>query len=268
MSKASPWEIAIWIVNQFAVWFALFLAWRKRLVGEYRNYCLYLLCSALASAVLFYFGKIAENRERYAEIYFGWGYLEPVFFLLAISEVLRLTLGRFPAIEVASRRILRSVWVALALFGAIWYIYLNNYSQLPFPILRTSLSYQQAANTGFALFLIAFLAFVAFMPVPMSSTRLRHCFLLGGTFLILAVSRLIVLLYANFNSARTLASFLGMGGSALLLVIWALRMKPEEPDAPLATPRGVLNREEADVLLTRMEELNETVARSGPRILR
>lgn len=268
MSKASPWEIAFWIANQLAIWFALFMAWRKCLLREYRNYCLYLLCSALASAILFYFGMISENRERYAEIYFAWGYLEPVFFLLAISEVLRLSFGRFPAIEVASRRILRSVWVALALFGAIWYFYLNNYSQLPFPVLRASLSYQQAANTAFALFLIAFLAFVAFMPVPMSSTRLRHCFLLGGTFLILAVSRLVVLLNPNFKAARTLGSFLGMGGSALLLVIWALRMKPEEPDAPLATPRGVLDRDEADLLLTRMEALNETVARSGPRILR
>jgi hypothetical protein len=59
-----------------------------------------------------------------------------------------------------------------------------------------------------------------------------------------------------------------MLGSVILLILWALRMEKDQPDAPLATAKGVLDRDEAEAYLARMQDLNETVARSGPRILR
>lgn len=268
MPKASSIETAVWVVNQLAALFAIAMAYRKRLLNEYRYFCLYLGCGSLASAILFYFWKIAPNGNRYAEVFIVWGYLGPVFYLLAISEVLKLTLGRFPAVELASKRILRIVWICLAVFGFAWYFYLISQSKVPFPELRAGLSYQQASTTGFALFVLAFLAFVAFMPVPMSPVKLRHCFLLGGTFLMMGVSRLLVILNTDFRTAREIGSYVGMLGSVILLILWALRMERDLPDAPLATPKGVLDREEAEVYLSRLEVLNKAVARSGPRILR
>lgn len=244
------------------------MAYRKGLLKEYKYFCLYLGCGAIASAILLYFWKIRPSGDRYAEVFIGWGYVGPIFYLLAISEVLKLTLGRFPAIELASKRILRFVWLFLAIFGFAWYFYLVSASSVPSALLRAGLSYQQASTTGFALFVIVFLGFVAFMPVPMSAVKLRHCFLLGGTFLMMGISRLLVLLNTDYRTAREIGSYVGMLGSVILLILWALRMEPDMPDAPLATPKGVLDRQEAEAYLARMEDLNETVARSGPRILR
>jgi hypothetical protein len=268
MPKASPFETAVWLVNQVAVLFAILMAFRKGLIGEYRYFCLYLGCGALASAVLFYHWNFSRNMNRYSEVYVAWGYAGPVFYLLAISEVLRLTLHRFPAIEMASKRLLRFVWIALALFGLGWYLYLVSASRVPSAFLRAALSYEQASTTSFALFIIVFLAFVAFMPVPMSPVKLRHCFLLGGAFLTMGVSRLLVLLNTDFLRSREIASYIGMLGSAILLSLWGLRMQRDRPDAPLATPKGILDREEAEEYLARLEDLNETVAKSGPRLLR
>jgi hypothetical protein len=268
MPKASSLETAVWIVNQLAQIFAIVMAYRKGLIREYKYFCLYLGCGSIASAILLYYWKLAPDGNRYAEVFFGWGYVGPIFYLLAINEVLKLTLGRFPAVELASRRILGIVWSLLAAFGVGWYFYLVSASQLPFPELRAGLSYQQASTTGFALFLLAFLAFVAFMPVPMTPVKLRHCFLLGGTFLMMGVSRLLVLANTDFRSAREIGSYIGMLGSAILLIVWSLRMGKESFDAPLATHKGELNRDEAEVYIARMEDLNATVARAGPRFLR
>jgi hypothetical protein len=268
MLKASALETGVWLVNQIAVLFAILMAFRKGLIGEYRYFCLYLGCGAVASAVLFYHWNFSRNMNRYSEVYVTWGYLAPVFYTLAISEVLRLTLHRFPAIETASKRLLRIVWIALAVFGLGWYLYLVSASKVPSVFLRAGLSYQQASTTCFALFIIVFLAFVALMPVPMSPVKLRHCFLLGGIFFTMGFSRLLVLLNVDFLKAREIGSYLGMLGSVFLLILWAIRMERDRPDAPLATPKGVLDRKAADEYLARLEDLNETVAKSGPRILR
>jgi hypothetical protein len=268
MPKASSLETAVWVVNQLAAIFAIIMAYRKDLIREYRYFCLYLGCGSLASAILFYHWNFSRDGNRYAEVFIGWGYVGPIFYLLAINEVLQLTLGRFPAVEIASRRILGIVWSLLAIFGVGWYFYLVSTSKLPFPALTAGLSYQQASTTGFALFILAFLAFVAFMPVPMTSVKLRHCFLLGGTFLMMGVSRLLVLVNTDFRIAREVGSYVGMLGSVILLVLWALKIDKDTPHAPLATPKGELDREEAEVYIARMEDLNKTVSRSGPRFLR
>jgi hypothetical protein len=260
-------ETAVWMVNQGVVFGAVVAAWKKGLYRDYRYFCLYLLLSSIASCVLFYFRNVEPHPGRYSDVFIAWGYLSPLFLFFAISELLRLTLGRFPAIETASRRVLSIFWCGLAVLGVAWYFYLVELSAMPFPLLKAGLGYQQSAATAFGLFVLLFLGFVAFMPVPMSKLKLTHSFLLGGLFLTLALSRLIYLL-VGMAWARTAASYVGMAGSIVLIACWGWKMRVEGDSSELAVASGDLNREQALVYIERLEQLNATLAQSGPRFLR
>ncbi len=260
-------EEYLWGLNMVLnVWVGL-RGFQTGLARPFRWFHVFLLVSTFVSLLLFYFHSIQENRNLYGEIFLFWSYCAPIFYFLFVEELNKSVLKPFPAIEAASRSIQRMLWLGLALLAIGWYFYLTAGSSVPFPRLRAALSYQQAASTGYCLYLLCFLGFITFMPVPMTRMRLLHSFLLGAFFASLSASRLIVL-FNDFSWARLAASYVGIVGANAVLVAWLLWMREEADETDLITARGAVAPELAEAYLERLALLNDTLARSGPRLLR
>jgi hypothetical protein len=266
MNQLRP-EDWLWLINQLLVLVVAAGAVRRRIFQEHLWFCLYLIISSFVSATLFYYHGINRDLNIYAKIHRSWGYCAPVFFFLILSQLIQTALSRFPAIATAYRRLLQGVWLSLAIFGVVWYYYLSSVSRIPFPALNAALSYQQAAASAFALFTLFFLGFIAMMPVPMTPMRLYHAFLLGAFFIALSAFRLLSL-RNDYSWAREIGSFVGMGGNSLALAIWVWKVRPGPSDSGLSTPRGPISESDAELLFARLESLNQTLVRSGPRFIR
>ncbi len=257
----------VWLGNQLVVIAALLVGLRRRLGHEFRYFLAYLAVSGFVSLLLLYFHTFARNLNVYAQIYKIWGYCVPIFFFLMVSEVLRAALSGFPAVYSASRRLLQMVWLGLAVFGVGWYLYLDRIALVPYPSLKAAIAYQQSSITAFALFILFFLGFVALMPVPLSRLRLRHTLLLGALFIAMACSRLLVLLN-DFAWARSLASVVGMLGSASVLVAWAFWVREDQDDSTFHGVSGALTPQQIEQSFQRLQDLDTIIARSGPRFIR
>ncbi len=237
--------------------------YRGQLGPSYRCFALYLLVSTLISIVLSISTFFANSRYFYGVVFICWSYAASFFEFLLIRELSSQALEKFPAIRAASRNTLNVFWAVLILVGAAWYVYLSGLPTGRSPILQAALRYQESIALGFTLFVLLFLAFVAWMPVPLTRNILNHCFLMGGFFLAITSSRFVVEL-GTFATQRKLADYIGLGGVLLVLSIWNFKIHPSN-DTDLNTPKGPVNAEEAAVMLARLEQLNSTLSRSGPK---
>lgn len=229
----------------------------------FRNYMLVsLLCSLLQMFILYVVG----HPTIYAWVYVGWAYLATVFQFFVIRELTAVALQPFPAIQVASRRTLLVFWVVLILVGFAWYYYLSLQAVESSPILRAAIRYQASASIGFALFIFLFLSFLAWMPVPLSRNHLNHCFLVGALFLLSALAKFLTE-FGSYNQTRVFAGQIGLIGAFVIYSLWAIRIRPG-PDDTLNTPRGRINREEAEVMLARLDQLNRALEKSEPGAVR
>jgi hypothetical protein len=254
-----------WMFNQAALWGTLICAVRFKVWRQYQYFLLYLLASAIVSALLLYF-RVNKDAQNYGHYFVLWGYIAPVFIMLAISELIRSTLSHYSAIAAAYKILLRFLFAGLIIFGLSWYAYLSSNSSIPFPLLSAALSFQQTATMSFALFLLIFLSFLAIMNVPMQTSRLVHAFVLSSIFFAMATGRLMYLLSENAG-ARVWGSNVSTLGSAIALLVWMAKVRADANVESLATVRGSLNPEEVEAHLLRMGELNRSLARSFPKFL-
>ncbi|MCX6611457.1 MAG: hypothetical protein NTW74_11475 [Acidobacteria bacterium] len=130
-------------------------------------------------------------------------------------------------------------------------------------VLRAAIRYQESVSLGFTLFVLLFLAFVAWMPVPLTRRVLLHCFLAGAYFLSTTLSRFVVEL-GQYSAQRALSNYIGVGGACIVFGLWILKVQPGD-DQTLNTPKGPVDPAQAAVMIARLEELNRTLARSGPK---
>ncbi len=258
----------LWLLNtllQFGVVFHIYRS--SSLRKQFPRFALYLLLSLIVTGLQIAIRNFfPERKNLYPEIYMAWAYSASIFEFLAIQELCKRALERFPAIRTASIRVLLAFWAVLILVGTGWYVYLASTPSEKMPVLYAAIRYRDAASLGFTLFILLFLAFVAWMPVPLSRNILRHSFLFAGFFLSLALSHFVAQLGGK-EIQVTLANYISLGGTALVFVLWIGFVRSSD-DSTLNTPKGSLNREEAEILLARLHELNETLSRSGPKVLR
>ncbi len=245
------------------------LIWRISATGlgaQFALFRVFLIGSVTASVSVAVAVFGFKSLNAYGSLFVGWGYLSTAFQFCVLFELTSLALKPFPAIQVASRRTLQAFWGILIIVGAGWYYYLSLNPADKFPLLRAALRYQDSVSIGFAIFVFIFLAFLAWMPVPLSRNQLTHSFLMGAFFLCLALSRFLPE-FGKFSTQAELGSYIGLGGTLLVSLAWLSRIQPG-PDDTLNTPKGPVNRAEAERMLQRLAELNASLARSSPRILR
>jgi hypothetical protein len=162
--------------------------------------------------------------------------------------------------------VLSFLWFILAVSILSWFAYLSSSPAKKFPKLIAAIRYHESVDVGFCLFILLFLGFIAWMPVPLSHNLLTHAFLLTGHFVLVALAYFLAQL-EQFEVDFKLSNYLSLGGTSILYVLWALRLNASDSLA-LNTTRGQLKFEEAESMLARLAELNDTLSRSGPRILR
>ncbi len=257
----------LWFLNTALQTGLILKMFRTGLRFSFPHFFLYLAVSLLITllqfSLLFFFPK---ERDLYAWIFVIWTYLSSFFEFLLIRELNTSALARFPAIRSASARTLNVFWGILIAVGATWYIYLSSSPIVKYPILITAYRYHDAVALGFTLFIFLFLAFVAWMPVPLSRNVLTHTFLLAAFFLTISLSRFIVQI-GLISTQLNLANYINLCGTSLVFLFWMIKIRPGHDDT-LNTPKGQLNQEEAKQMLARLDELNRTLARSGPKVLR
>lgn len=260
MSTALDIRILWWLTILFEIWIAARI-FRGNLGPSYRFFGIYLIVSAVLSLFLNYLSFVLKSRYYYGLTFIIWSYASSIFEFLAIRELSSSALDRFPAIRAASAKTLGGFAGVLVVLGAGWYFYLSSLpTGRPTAIVQAAMRYQESAALGFTLFVFLFLAFVAWMPVPLSKNTLNHAFLMGAFFLVITLSRFSIELGA-FATQKRLADYIGLGGSVLVFAIWTVRIRARR-DSTLNTPKGPLNPDEAAVMLARLEELNVSLARS------
>jgi len=258
----------LWLLNTILQLSVVLHIYRSPLLRtQFPRFAFYLLVSTCIT--LFQMSVrnfFPDQKNLYPMVFIAWAYCASAFEFLAIQELCGRALERFPAIRTASVRVLAAFWAILILVGTGWYVYLASTPNEQMPLLYAAIRYRDAASLGFTLFILLFLAFVAWMPVPLTRNILRHAFLFAAFFLALALSHFIAQLGGKEIQAR-LANYISLSGTALVFALWIWYVRPRE-DSSLNTPKGSLNKEEAELLIARLQELNETLSRSGPKVLR
>jgi hypothetical protein len=239
---------------------------RHQSVIPFRFFGLYVALSVAFSLALNAFSAKTSNKSTYAYIFLVWTYSATIFEFFLIREVSSEALRRFPAIRIASRRTLNLFWAILIVVGDAWYLYLKSLPAQKFPLLYAALRYQESVALGFTLYILLFLAFVAWMPVPLPRNTLNHSLLTGALFLVVTLSRFAAEL-GDYQAQKHIVDLIGQGGTLLVFALWLLKIKIS-PDDTLNTPKGEVSTEDAKVMLARLEELNSTLSRSGPKALR
>lgn len=249
----------------FGILAELAVVWKIAHTGlgsQFRFFRLYLAASAAASLLTMFFVSVLKSPDWHGYIYVRWVYLSTVFEFFVIQELCTLALKPFPAIQAASKRTLQASWVILIAVFAAWFWYLSLQPVARFPILRAAIRYQDATSVCFALFIFFFLAFLSWMPVPLSRNHLNHSFLVGALYLCLALARFLTE-FGTFGQQVQLGNYIAIGAALLVCLVWFVGIKPGNDDS-LNTPRGPVNRAEAEKMLSRLSELNATLARSHP----
>lgn len=254
-----------WLGIALQSWIA-YRIFRQQSLRCFKFFGLYVAISVVISFALNASTSIFSSRSTYAKIFLYWSYASTLFEFLLIREVSNESLRRFPAIRIASSRTLNVFWAVLIAVGGSWYLYLKSLPTQKFPILYASLRYQESVALGFTLFILLFLAFVAWMPVPLPRNILNHSLLTGAFFLVVTLSRFSAEL-GDYKAQKQIVDIIAMGGTLLVFAIWLLKIK-DSPDDSLNTPKGKVSTEQALVMLARLEELNSTLSRSGPKALR
>ena len=258
---SNPFNI-LWV---FSILAELAVVWKighSALGAQFRFFRLFVSTSVAVSLITMFVVFFLKSVNWHGYIFVRWSYLSTVFEFLVIRELCTLALKPFPAIQAASRRVLQSAWVILIAVFAAWYWYLSLQPTARFPILRAAIRYQDATSVCFALFIFLFLAFLAWMPVPLSRNHLNHSFLVGGLYLCIAIARFVTE-FGTFGQQVEIANYLSMGASLVVSILWLITITPGQDDT-LNTPRGPVDRAEAEKMLSRLSELNATLARTGP----
>jgi hypothetical protein len=86
---------------------------------------------------------------------------------------------------------------------------------------------------------------------------------MGAFFLSITLSRFAIKL-GDFLEQKQLANYIGIGGTLVVFILWLVKIRSSD-DHTLNTPKGPLDPTEAAVLISRLEELNRTLARSGTK---
>lgn len=257
---------SLWLLSvALQVWIALRI-YRGDFGSSLRYFALYLSVASVVSVCLAVTRLFPEQKNLYGYGFIYWCYIATAFEFLMIRELSSEALERFPAIKAASRRTLNFFWALLIVVGGVWYLYLSSTPATKYPVLRAAIRYQESVSLGFTFFILLFLAFVAWMPVPLTRRVLSHCFLMGALFLLTTLSRFILEL-GQFAAQKTLADYIGLGGACLVFGLWILKVKPND-DQTLNTPKGPVDPAQAAVMIARLEELNRTLARSGTKGIR
>ncbi len=256
----------LWLLSiAMQIWIAIRI-YRGDFGSSFRFFALCLSLSSLVSLALAALPIFTAQKNLYGRVFVYWSYIASIFEFLLIRELSSEALERFPAIRAASRRTLNIFWAVLIIVGGAWYLYLSSIPANKYPILRAPIRYKESVFLGFTLFVLLFLAFVAWMPVPLTRRVLIHCFLMGALFLLTTLSRFVLEL-GPFAAQKTLADYVGIGGAVLVFGTWILKVQPSD-DQTLNTPRGPVDPSQAAVMIARLEELNRTLARSGPKGIR
>jgi hypothetical protein len=254
MTQSLEISILWWLSILLQGWIAIRI-FRGSLFPALKFFAIYVSLSASFSIFLALFANFSTNKNLYGYCFISWTYASSIFEFLVILELSSKALEPFPAIKAASRKILTAFWVVLILVGGAWFVYLNSLpTQKKTSLLLPALRYQESVALGFTLFILLFL--------------LNHCFLMGAFFLLITLSRFAIKL-GDFLVQKEFANYIGLGGTLIVFILWLARIRASD-DHTLNTPKGPLDPAEAAVLISRLEELNRTLARSGtsPRGIR
>ncbi|MBM3760788.1 MAG: hypothetical protein FJW36_11135 [Acidobacteria bacterium] len=266
MSQPLDIQILWWLSTTIQLWIA-WKIYRSDLIHSFRFFAVYMALSSASNIVISLVENLFTDPNYVGFCFLFWTYTSSLFEFLLIRELSTIALIRFPAIKAASGRTLTVFWGILIAFGGTWFYYLNSTpSQNTLAFLMPAIRYQEAVSLGFTLFILLFLAFVAWMPVPLSTNILKHAFLMGGYFLALTLSRFSVEL-GKFATQQRIADYVGLIGVIVVLAAWLARIKFVDSSS-LATPHGPLDAAEAKLLLSRLEELNQSLSSSRSKVIR
>lgn len=259
-------RILWWLTIALQVWIA-YRIFRGYLGQSFRAFGWYAALSSLVSISLSLITFIPKSKYYYGLFFIIWTYAVSIVEFFLIRELVTDALRPYRAIRDAYTRTLAGFAIVLAALGSFWYLYLSSFpTGKGSAIIQAALRFQQSVALGFTLFVFLFLAFLAWMPVPLTRNLMRHCFLMGALFLAITVSRFSVEL-GTFAIQKSIADYIGLGGVVIVLTIWCSKIRTGA-DNSLATPKGPIDTAAATVLAARLEELDQSLARSGPKVFR
>lgn len=268
MAAFSQFEWLLWGIVVVAQTLLLVKLQRNSYLAGYRFFAMALLANLLASILALF--SLAANFFWSPRFGYGWtflvaSYIVPLFYFFWIQELFEGILDPYPAVHQLARKTLRVLLAILAIAALAWYFYLTA-RMTNDVVLLSAYRFQQTCALTLALYLLFFLIFLSWMPVPLTPNLFIHAFCTGAFFLLSGATRLAVEM-AGFERLRFQSSAAELATSAFLYGVWLWRWSPAGEHG-LRIPSGPLDEEAIESAMARMNALERTLKASGPQLLR
>lgn len=268
MVEFSQFEWLLWGIVFSAQTLLLVKLLRNSYLAGYRFFGIAVSVHLLASLLALF--SLGSNFFWSPGFGYGWtflaaSYLEPLFYFLWIQELFTRILDPYPAVQQLARKALRILFVILAIAAFAWYFYLRA-RLVNDAVLISAFRFQQTSAFAFALYLVLFLTFLSWMPVPLTPNLYTHAFCTGAIFLLVGGTRLAAEI-AGLQSLRFACSVAEMSAAILVYSLWLFRWSPAG-ELGLRIPKGPLDGEAVDAAMERIHALERTLKASSPQLLR
>jgi hypothetical protein len=198
--------------------------------------------------------------------FYVWFATEPVVVLaytLAVFEMYNLALRRYHGIRTATRRILMLA-IVVASFISIFSIFPDLQYGVPsgedWVLLLNVI--RRGVYTSLLAFLVLLVSFVAIFPVRLSRNALVHVIIFFVSFLFYVVSNL--LLNVVGLELVPVINMIAAAVGLLCGIAWCLFLTPAGENVEASMPSR-LSQEQANMLLNKLKEVNDSLSDSGKR---
>jgi hypothetical protein len=224
---------------------------------KYKWFTAYIIFEAVRTAVAF---AIPVATKLYAHVYFASQPITWCLYLLVILELYQLTLKDHVGIATLGRRVLM---LALSVSTLASLATLAFEAQQPqFDIVRTYVLIERLIVSSLLFFMLLFMAFLAYFPVPVNRNTVAHARIFSCYFLF--KTGLLVFRNVITGDAAYAVNIIVYLLSTVCLIGWALLLRPAgEEIRALTSRRSDPDAEER--LIAQLNAINRTLLSSAKK---
>lgn len=267
----------LWLTNVFLlvllaarlVWGGLHLRYRAFFFWvcfqAFRNAILALLIRS--SGLSLNLGFRAEPFNEVELYFYFWFWTEPILvvaFVVAVFEIYSLALQRYRGIRTVSRKILTLSLVLASIISVLSILPDLQFNAAPENVwfLLTNVI-RRGIYTSLFAFLILLVSFITIFPVRLSRNSILHV----GLFTTVFLANSVTILTMNFQGMDIvpLINAITASVSGLAFLSWILFFTPSG-ETMERTVRSGISEPEAELLLSKLRQINDSLAESHKRL--
>jgi|GEM_PF-3328371 len=254
-------EKALWLVHFVLLTAVVVRLFTNGLLLRYRAFACLATVLAIRNVVLY----LVSGKA----VVFFWTWLttEPVvvlLYVLSVFELYSLALQRYEGIRTYSRRLLLLAMIIASLVSVV-----SIFPDLEFNAFPESQWYllvnviRRGVYTSLLGFLVLLVSFISVFPIKLSRNTILHVVVFSAWFLFHTGSILVM----NFGGPDIIpvVNLIAVIAAVLTAVVWGLFLSPVGEGVQSAV-RSKMSKEQAALLLDKLNSINESLANSQRRL--